>query len=114
MRDAERMLVQLACLQLGIVPVDDPHQAVKDTLAKMAPDEARKTKRKFRKVWRQALHNKLGNKTERNKLRERRFIHRWLGHAPVAREVLHRRYLVLGWLLKQLEPMLKAAPLSSK
>lgn len=113
MKDAEKVLVQLACLQLGIVPVDDPERAVKEALAQMPPEEAHKAKRKFRKVWRQALRRRQGNKSERNKRIDRHYVHRQLGGPPAANEIKNRRHMVLMWLVEQLEPMLKALPLSS-
>lgn len=97
MRDVERMLVQLACLRLNIVPVDHPEHAVADVLAKMPPEEALKARRKFRKVWRCAF------KTKQRKNKQGRCLH-------VLNEMRHRRYIVLNWLLRQMKPMLDSMP----
>lgn len=110
MKDAERLLVQLACIQLGIVPVDDAERAAKGALDKMSPNEAFRTKRKFRKVWRQALRQTQGNMSERNKQRIKKFVNCRRGSSPAANEIRRRRYMVLAWLRDQLKPVLNAMP----
>lgn len=106
LNDAERVLVQMACLQLGIPPVDDPFQAVRATLAKMSTEDALKARRKFRKLWKTALRHKQGNKTELNKKKIKRCVQHFPGSGPVGYELKFRRLLVLNWLLKQVRPML--------
>jgi|OM-RGC.v1.028954691 hypothetical protein len=48
-----QMLRDAACIELGIVPLNhNIHDGIKQRLDAMPPDEARKMKRKFRKLWR--------------------------------------------------------------
>lgn len=91
MKDAQRVLVQLASLQLGIIPVDDPELPVKKALMRMKYEEALKTRRKFRKTWRQA--QKLLGKT-----------------LYVPGVIKHRRYMVLEMLHRQIDPLIEALP----
>jgi len=47
------MLRDAACIELGIVPLNhNIHDNIRRHLDAMPPDEARKMKRKFRKLWR--------------------------------------------------------------
>jgi hypothetical protein len=84
-------------MQLGIVSVENPECAVTDILAKMSPEEAFKAKRKFRKVWRRMLKSK-------------QHINR---RGPLPRFInamKNRRFIVLNWLLRQMEPLLDTIP----
>ena len=48
----DKLAATLGALELGVVP---PDQSVDEALATLSPADARKTKRKFRKMWRRAL-----------------------------------------------------------
>jgi hypothetical protein len=50
--DAERMFTHAVMFKEGIVPMEDPHMDIRRALAGVTPEEARKLKRKFRKLWR--------------------------------------------------------------
>lgn len=50
--DAERMFTHAVMFKEGIVPMEDPHMDMRRALAGLSPEEARKMKRKFRKLWR--------------------------------------------------------------
>lgn len=41
--------------ELGIIPVDDSDQKLDAAFAQFPPDEARRMKRKFRKIWRREV-----------------------------------------------------------
>ena len=48
-----QMLRDAACIELGIVPLNhNIHDGIRHRLDAMPPEEARKMKRKFRKLWR--------------------------------------------------------------
>ena len=46
----DKLAMTLGALELGVIP---PGQSIDEALASLAPAEARKAKRKFRKIWRQ-------------------------------------------------------------
>jgi len=45
---------------LGILPIEDPTLDMRVPLRQVTPEEARVIKRKFRKVWRKCMKEKLG------------------------------------------------------
>ena len=55
MNDREKILLELRMLDEGIVPNTSPKKNVKDQLGTMSPEDARKAKRKWRKIKRKAL-----------------------------------------------------------
>lgn len=49
----EKILRDAACMSLGIIPLNyQIHDGIKERLNSLPPEEARKMKRKFRKLWR--------------------------------------------------------------
>ena len=59
MNDRDRMLLELKMLDKGIVPNLDYRKNVSDQLSLMTPEESRRAKRKFRKLYKKA-YKKLG------------------------------------------------------
>ena len=82
----ERFLVHDACFKAGIIPLETSNADVGVSLKQLPPDEARKAKRKFRKLWRREQARfggceSLGNKGQRPKrwqrvARKRAVMHR--------------------------------------
>lgn len=54
LRDVERTFVQVVMFEVGIVPMEKTGLDMRRALKQVEPDEARKLRRKFRKVWRKA------------------------------------------------------------
>lgn len=54
LNDLERLLLQLAMFNAGIVPIENVEHDMRRALQQLAPDEAKRLKRKFRKMWRRA------------------------------------------------------------
>ena len=52
LKDIDRLFLSDACLKLGIVPIEGMSIDINRSLQSVPPDEARKMKRKFRKLWR--------------------------------------------------------------
>lgn len=55
--EAERMFTHVVMFKEGIVPMENPHMDIRRALAGVDPEEARKLKRKFRKLWRSLRKN---------------------------------------------------------
>jgi hypothetical protein len=55
MNPAVRMMIHHVMFQEGIVPMEDTTMDMNRALAGLSPEEARKMKRKFRKLWRKEL-----------------------------------------------------------
>ena len=53
--DIDRIMINTVMMEEGIVPIFDPSLDMRRALAALSPEEARKAKRKFRKLWRKAL-----------------------------------------------------------
>jgi hypothetical protein len=52
MKPTERLLIHKACFDEGIIPIEVEQSDMTVALSQLPPDEARKLKRKFRKLWR--------------------------------------------------------------
>lgn len=52
MNDAELALLQALMFQQGVLPIEQVRHDMRRMLDQLPPDEARKLKRKFRKLWR--------------------------------------------------------------
>lgn len=63
MTDAERAFTHHVMFSEGIVPMEDPTMDVRKALETLPLDEARKMKRKFRKLWRKYLRMQEAKKT---------------------------------------------------
>lgn len=55
MRAVEKAIFVSAQFNAGIVPIEDPSFDMRKPLGTLDPEDARKTKRKFRKAWRRQL-----------------------------------------------------------
>ena len=60
MNDREKILLELRMLDEGIVPNTSHKKNVEDQLSTMSPEDARKAKRKWRKIKRKALKRSSG------------------------------------------------------
>lgn len=54
LRDVERTFVQVVMFEVGIIPMEKTALDMRRALKQLEPDEARKARRRFRKVWRRA------------------------------------------------------------
>lgn len=52
LKPTERLLIHKACFDEGIIPIETELADVGVSLSQLPPEEARKMKRKFRKLWR--------------------------------------------------------------
>ena len=59
LRDVEKTLIQAVHLQVGILPMEKTELDMRRALQQMPPDDARKAKRRFRKLWRRAMQDVL-------------------------------------------------------
>lgn len=64
--EAERMFTHAVMFKEGIVPMENPHMDIRRALAGVDPEEARKLKRKFRKLWRSLRKSDPGLKKQAN------------------------------------------------
>lgn len=52
LRDHEKAVLSAAMFEEGVLPIDDTYHDMRRALDQLPADEARKIKRRFRKVWR--------------------------------------------------------------
>jgi hypothetical protein len=55
LRDVDRAIIQAVMFQMGIIPMEKTEFDMTRVLRQLDPAEARTLKRKFRKLWRQAM-----------------------------------------------------------
>ena len=101
------------CFQEGIVPYHSSYpDTISRSLADLSEEEARKMKRKFRKLWRKARKNLLHNKECAKHAGDADFLAWYYGEvgAPPNREQLARRKnLVAADMRKKANELVKAA-----
>lgn len=56
----DRMFIHYVALELGIVPLEDVDVDIRTGLSQLSPEEARRMKRKFRKLWRRYAREEEG------------------------------------------------------
>lgn len=59
LRDVDKALVHHVMFSEGIVPIEQVEHDIRRTLKNVTPEEARKLKRKFRKLWRKIAKSQL-------------------------------------------------------
>jgi hypothetical protein len=105
----ERMMTHTAAFQEGIVPMEVTRMDVRRALKDLPPEDARKMKRKFRKLWRK-LARQSGQRTmndvELNKPAAE--VPSKQGMKPTKRAKLRRKELVQTYLFTEhVAPMLE-------
>lgn len=60
--DIRRFVIHTVMMEAGIVPLEDPYADVNRALRDIDPEEARRLKRKFRKLWRKACRKEKSYK----------------------------------------------------
>ena len=85
--ELERLMIHEAMFELGIVPMETPDMDVSRVLKQLPEEEARKLKRKFRKLWRKL---EKSNRRNSNALRDSRKE----GKSPTRWERRNRRKMV--------------------
>lgn len=91
MNELRRLLETHAALQLGIAPIEDVNYDANRIFAGMDPEEAKKIKRKFRKVWR-ALAKKTKPPRRSTTAPSAKYLIR--GEAPTKSQRIARKLLV--------------------
>ena len=110
MKEAERAFIHTVMFTEGIVPMENPAMDVRRALKDVSPEDARKMKRKFRKMWRKqvkalASKEKTGLPTH---LKSVTAMISKKGTAPSRRQKLRRKEVVTAHLMKtRVEPMIK-------
>ena len=101
------------CFQEGIVPYHVSNLVpVSKSLADLPEEEARKMKRKFRKLWRKARKNLLNNKECVKHASDSEFL-AWyygeVGASPNREQLARRKNLVAADMRKKAQELVKAA-----
>jgi len=108
MRDPNWLLIQLAMLDVGIIPfasttpvVDEKSMNLIDKrIESLEPHERRTVKRKFRKLWRKAVRQLNAERASRKMFPVHEHICGLHSSTPTARQKQSRRAVVI-WLLRQ-------------
>lgn len=66
-RTRDRMFIHFVGLELGIIPLENISDDMRQGLEKLTPEEARKMKRKFRKLWRKYAKEEMHSATSYKK-----------------------------------------------
>lgn len=61
LRPVDDLLICSTMFELGIVPIENESFDIRRALEQIPADDARKAKRKFRKLWRKLVKRKLSN-----------------------------------------------------
>lgn len=103
------------CFQEGIVPYHASYPVpVAKSLADLPEEEARKMKRKFRKLWRKARKNLLNEKNQASKhfIGDAEFLAWYYGEVgvpPSREQIARRKILVASDMRKKASELVKAA-----
>jgi hypothetical protein len=99
--------------ELGVAPIDSVPYDMNRILASLPPDEARKLRRRFRKLWRAAAKAKASSSARPE--REKRVL--GLGaEKPSKSQKANRKALLLGRVFRDVEQRIKeskTAPMST-
>ena len=68
LRDVERTFVQVVHFEAGIVPMEKTGFDMRRALNQLEPDEARKLKRRFRKLWRKLAARQVAQGSTSDKM----------------------------------------------
>ena len=60
LRDVDRAIITAVMFEQGIVPMEQTTLDMRRVLEQLPPEEARKMRRKFRKLWRRAMEAEAG------------------------------------------------------
>lgn len=110
LRDVDKFLIQTVMFQHGIIPMEKTKFDMRRALEQLPKDEARALKRKFRKMWRKAMREEIGNGAKTKDARERSLKYK-LGvgkRVPSRDEKNARKELVFNLLWDDvIEPLVK-------
>ncbi|HAN16498.1 MAG TPA: hypothetical protein DCP73_13255 [Chloroflexi bacterium] len=108
MGETDKLLMTTMWLSLGVAPLDTVHFDINKMLAGLPPDEARKMRRKFRKLWRKYTKRKM---SEAKGVSHKQTAVREVGlgeQSPTRAQRNHRKRAVYWGLRKDvLEPLIK-------
>jgi hypothetical protein len=112
LNDATRIFIHTAMFQEGIVPMEDPTMDVRRALKGLQQEDARRLKRKFRKLWRKQMKKQLVKlPEERKKLVKNKYVavpKKGKPTRPSRRQRLARKQAVYDEVMKtKVEPMVK-------
>jgi len=113
LREVDRALIQTVMFQMGILPMESTELDMRRVLMQFDPEEARKFRRKFRKIWRQMMKNSLcagGQPMTKSQQNQEESLKRRLGvgkQVPSRTERNARKKLVFDLLWREAnEPVL--------
>ena len=114
LREVDKAFINTVMFRMGIIPMERTELDMRLALQQLPPDEARRFRRKFRKVWRKAMNATIANdgspQTKAQASEEKR-LKRRLGvgkTVPSRAERNARKKLVYDLLWKEvIEPMLR-------
>ena len=112
LKTPERMFIHAASFEEGIVPLEVATMDVGRALKDLSPEDARKMKRKFRKMWRKLARQASSRTKSEVELAPARTIGKNCdpgliqdaskkGHKPSKRAKLRRKELVQGYILRE-------------
>jgi hypothetical protein len=99
LNDIQRMVIHDVMFKEGIIPMEDPKMDVRRVLEGVPEEEARKYKRKFRKMWRKAMKEQANDKPDSTK---KHVVSTFTkkGASPTRSQKLQRKMAVFEDLLK--------------
>jgi hypothetical protein len=99
MTDAERAFTHHVMFTEGIVPMEDPAIDIRKALETLPPDEARKMKRKFRKLWRKYMRMQEAKRLKQTRWQGQNAVVLGKGtKSPTRNHKLQRKQLVVDVL----------------
>lgn len=94
-------------LEMGIVPIESPTKDVRTALESLTPEEARKAKRKFRKLWRKAAKWRTNSRAIAGGPGTDRRVGKGL-KSPTRRQKVERKFIVMSDVVTELvEPLIE-------
>lgn len=105
LRDVDRAIIQAVMFEQGILPMEKTHFDMRRVLAQLSPDEARVLKRKFRKLWRQAMKKEVNGASQHRRESRNKILSSALGvgkPAPTREQRQARKQLVFNALWQEL------------
>jgi hypothetical protein len=110
LRDVDRAFIHAVMFESGIIPMEKTTLDMRRALQQLDPEEARTLKRKFRKLWRKAMKQEIGDpKSKRADVKETAAKQKYgVGkHVPSRTERNARKQLVFDQMWEQyIVPML--------
>lgn len=109
LRDVDRAFIVTVMFQCGIIPMEKTDFDMRRALSQLPPEEARILKRKFRKLWRKAMREEIGNgKTRETQVQSLKAQYGVGKHVPSRMERNARKKLVFNKMWENhIEPLIE-------